>query len=292
MEKMMSMKKLSDYARNEYSQFGEDGIIEQIFKILGISSKVCVEFGAWDGFYLSNTANLWTNGWKAILIEADKTKYKELVKNVKEYNCRCINAFVGYEGSNTLENILKRQGISDDIDLLSIDVDGDDYYILESLEGLQPRLIVCEFNPTIPSHMELIPEKGNYFGCSALSLVKLAETKGYRLVAVSDGNCFFVRVEDFHKFAAYETNLESIMTKKHLTYLITGFDGDYILSKKPAFGAYYPSSQKFRGQYYVFKRSLFRTLYSWMKKFLGILGLRKYVFDIYGKMKKTEMTNK
>jgi hypothetical protein len=276
----MSMEKLSDYGYNVYSQFGEDGIIEQIFKVLGTSSKVCVEFGAWDGFYLSNTANLWTKGWKGILIEADKTKYKTLVQNVKKYDCLCIKAFVGYDGPSTLENILKQNGVSGDIDLLSIDVDGDDYYILESLEELKPRLIVCEFNPTIPPHMDIISEKGNYFGCSALSLVKLAENKGLRLIAVSDTNCFFVRANDFEKFAAYENNLELLMTKKHLTYFITGFDGGYILSREPVYGAHYPSTQKLKGEYYRFGRSLFHTLRCFIKRILGALGIRPQGFEI------------
>jgi hypothetical protein len=163
---------------------------------------------------------------------------------------------------------------------LSIDVDGDDYYILEGLEELKPRLIVCEFNPTIPPYMDLISEKGNYFGCSALSLVKLAERKGYRLIAASDTNCFFVRAEDSGKFASYENNLELLMTRKHLTYFVTGFDGDYILSKEPAFGANYPSSQKFRGEYYRFKRNLFRTFCFFIKRMLGVLGIRIQGFEM------------
>jgi hypothetical protein len=72
---------------------------------------------------------------------------------------------------------LKQNGVSSDIDLLSIDVDEDDYYILESLKELKPRLIVCEFNPTIPPDMDIILEKGNCFGCSAFSLVQLAKKR-------------------------------------------------------------------------------------------------------------------
>jgi len=270
MKKMISAKKLSDYAYNIYSQFGEDGIIERIFKILGSSSKVCIEFGAWDGFYLSNTANLWTNGWKGILIEADKVKYISLVENVKKYDCHCINTFVSYEEPNTLENILKREGISGDVNFLSIDIDGDDYYVFESLKELKPRLIVCEYNPTIPIHMDIISEKGNYFGCSALSLVKLAEKKNYQLVAMTDTNCFFVRSTDFNKFEIYDTNIESIAPTKHLTYFITGYDGDYLLSKKPAYGCTRPSTQKFMGEYFAFtaKGSYDNSIRSLFKKFL------------------------
>jgi len=277
------MKKLSDFGCNIYSQFGEDGIIEHIFGILGTSSKVCVEFGAWDGFYLSNTANLWTKGWKGILIEADKAKYKELVQNVKQYDCCCINAFVGYEGPNTLENILKQNGVSGDIDLLSIDIDGDDYYILENLGELKPRLIVCEFNPTIPPSIDLIPEKRNYFGCSASSLVRLAEKKGYRLIGTSDANCFFVRTEDYGKFKDYENNLDVLMKKEYFTYFITGFDGDYILSKKPVYGFHYPSTQKFRGEYCRFKRNVFRTVYFFIKRVLSVFGIKIRIVNVLTK---------
>jgi hypothetical protein len=283
MKNMISIKKLSDYAYNVYSQFGEDGIIERIFKILGTSSKVCIEFGAWDGFYLSSTANLWTNGWKGILIEADEVKYKSLVKNVKKYDCHCINTFVSYEGPNTFENILKREGISGDVDFLSIDIDGDDYYIFESLKELKPRLIACEYNPTIPIHMDLISEKGSYFGCSAPSLVKLAEKKNYRLIAMTDTNCFFVRSIDFKKFEIYDTNLESIAPTKHLTYFITGYDGNYILSKKPTYGCAHSSAQKFIGECYAFpvkdncnnnKLNLFKKLFFSFKKRVIQLRMR------------------
>ena len=86
------MKKLSDNARNEYSQFGEDGIIEEILLTCGVGEKTCVEFGAWDGVRYSNTANLWKNGWKAVLVEGDASRFKELV--VVAPDCLCIHAMV------------------------------------------------------------------------------------------------------------------------------------------------------------------------------------------------------
>lgn len=241
------MQKLSDYAANVYSQNGEDGIIEKIFGIMGTTSKASVEFGAWDGFYYSNTANLWAKqGWHGILIEMDRERFKQLVENTGKYNCRCINARVEGAGQNTIENILRRESAGGQVDLLSIDIDGDDYFVFESLETLKPRLIVCEYNPTIPPLMELVSEPGNYFGCSPISLVKLGEQKGYKLVAVTLCNCLFVRQEDFPKFADYETSLEKIALTQHLTYLISGYSGDYVFSREPSYGCTEPSRQKFR----------------------------------------------
>jgi hypothetical protein len=241
----MNKKKMCDYSKNIFSQFGEDGIIEKAFQIIGTSSRVCIEFGAWDGLFASNTANLWMNGWKGILIEADKTKYEALVRNTAGYDCTCIHAFVSYKGEHTLERLLKGRNLLQEVDFLSIDVDGDDYFILESLTELRPRLISCEYNPTIPPNLELVPEAGNYFGSSVLSLEKLAKTKGYRLVALTETNAFFVQDRDFEKFSEYETSLQSLAITKHLIYLITGYSGDYVASGKAVFGCSHPSNQKF-----------------------------------------------
>jgi putative sugar O-methyltransferase len=261
------MKKLAEHGFDVYSQAGEDGIIDKIFELIGTTSKVSIEFGAWDGFYLSNTANLWSRkGWKGILIELDSEKFKALRENVKAHGCRCINAKVEPHGDNSLENILRREGVEGEIDLLSIDIDGDDYYIFDSLSRLKPRLIICEYNPTIPAEMDLVPERGNYFGCSARSLVRLAEKKGYRLVAVTDANCFFVRDADFPRFAEYETLLPSIAVTKFLTYCLTGYGGDYALSREPTYGFDHPTTQKFAvGEVFridpkpVAKRKLFNS---------------------------------
>lgn len=133
--------KLSDFANNIHSQWGEDGVIENIFLKIGTESKTCIEFGAWDGFHLSNTASLWTNGWKGILIEGHKQRFKHLVKNVSPYNCVCINAYVGIGPDNCLEALLKKNGIAESIDFLSIDIDGDGYHIFSSLSTLRPRLV-------------------------------------------------------------------------------------------------------------------------------------------------------
>jgi len=84
------MKKLYEYSRNVYSQNGEDGIIEEIFKFLKIKNGILLEIGAWDGFYLSNTANIWSNNknFKAILIEStNNLKTDKLESEFENVNC-------------------------------------------------------------------------------------------------------------------------------------------------------------------------------------------------------------
>ncbi|WP_018702956.1 hypothetical protein [Anaeromusa acidaminophila] len=245
----MNKEHLSKYSFNTYSQFGEDGIINKIFEIIGAKNKVCVEFGAWDGFHLSNTANLWTNEWQGILIEADRKKYHQLVENTKKYGCTCINAFVGCDKNDSIESILRNSNINlEKIDLLSIDIDSNDYYVLASLDKMRPAVIVCEYNPTIPAEIDLYPEKENNMGCSASALVRIAEEKGYRLVSMTDTNCFFVAEEDFVKFEDYETEIETLKTTKYLTYIVTSYSGDYIAMSKSQLP--YGIAKKYSGKVY------------------------------------------
>lgn len=227
---------LSEYKENKYSQFGEDGIIEKIFEIVGTESKVCIEFGAWDGVHLSNTANLWKHkGWKAVLIESDEKKVRELKKNIKGYDCIAIHKKVGFDPTDSLETILNKNQVVDPIDFLSIDVDGDDYYIFESLETLRPRVIVCEYNPTIPAEVDLYQQKGGYLGASASAIIRIAKSKGYELVAMTEPNCFFVREDLFHLFEEYETSLEALKMTKFLRFLITDYAGRYKVVAHPYF---------------------------------------------------------
>lgn len=226
--------RLVDFSYNKYSQFGDDGIIEKIFDIMGTTSKVCIEFGAWDGFHLSNTANLWAHkGWKGILIESEYDRFLKLRDNIKNYNCVAIHAKIGNEKNDSLDFILKSNNLNNkQVDLLSIDIDGNDYYILESLE-LKPRLIICEFNPTMPPHLDIYPKYNNYTGSSIAALVRMAKLKGYALIAAVGVNCFFVLNTEIHKFQDFETRFDEIIKLELLEqcrkYVITSFDGKYLI---------------------------------------------------------------
>lgn len=230
-----ALDKLSNFAFNKYSQFGEDGIIEKIFEIINPISKVCIEFGAWDGFHLSNTAKLWAHeDWKGVLIESDFDKYQLLERNIEIYNCVSIHAHVGIEPTNTLEFILEKYNITDSIDLLSIDIDGNDYYIFQNLRTLRPRVIICEFNPTFPLELKIIPEYNNYMGCSVKALLEVAEQKGYQLVAMTDVNCFFVIKDEIDKFKDFEIDYEKIKVDKYIKYIVSTYSGEYkVISKSP-----------------------------------------------------------
>jgi hypothetical protein len=232
--------RLVDFGCNKFSQFGEDGVIHQIFALIGTTSRVCIEFGAWDGFHLSNTANLWTQGWKGILIEGHRRRFQSLMNNVGAYDCICINAYVAADGNNRLEALLQRERIANAIDLLSIDIDGDDYYILESLEALRPRVIICEYNPTIPAHIDLYAPYGSNFGASVAALTRVAEGKGYKLIALTKTNCFFLRMDEDPKLAGFARDLASLRDDSTLTYLMSSYSGEYVASDLGPYGRTFP----------------------------------------------------
>jgi len=182
------------FAKNIYTQNGEDGIIEQLFKDLEIDLGVVVEFGAWDGVYLSNVYNLWKNrNFKAILIESDHHKAKELEKISKKINrVESVNAFVSPDknDTNSIDNILSRSSFTinnDTFALMSIDIDSCDYYVFESIERFLPKVIIIETNSGKTDEFVTHDQ-----GCSLVSVNKLGVSKNYTLVCHT-GNAIFVR---------------------------------------------------------------------------------------------------
>jgi hypothetical protein len=206
---------LQKYQKNITSQCGEDGVIEKIFEIIGASNKWCVEFGAWDGKHFSNTWSLINqHGWKAVLIEGDKGKFKELVENcANNTGVITVNKFVDtVDGSNSLDFILSKTSIPNDFDFLCIDIDGCDWHVWRLLKQYRPRLVVIEFNPTIPNHVSFVQDNDltiNH-GSSLRAMIELGWEKGYELIATTLGNAFFTRKEDFGKFGIEDNSIESM----------------------------------------------------------------------------------
>lgn len=188
------------YAKNIFSQNGEDGIIEELFNDLNISSGVVCEFGGWDGIWLSNIANLYLKdkNYQAILIESDISRHKECLEYLKKYdNVECINCLVSYEKDSdaSLDNLFKLSEFDlspDNFSLLSIDIDSADYYVFESLDNYYPKIIIIETGAQSLTDMHDYEFESYDTGCSLKSAKNLAERKGYTLVCHT-GNAFFVR---------------------------------------------------------------------------------------------------
>ena len=239
----MPQQSLSEYSKNITSQNGEDGILAEIFRRIGITSKTCIEFGAWDGIHLSNTWHLWHDqGWTALLIEGEPSRYTSLRDSLAAYpTVTALHAFIGLEGSSKLDHILNRaQWPGPQFDLLSIDIDGDDYSVWDSLEEFRPRVVVIEYNPSIPPEADMVQAPGEYFGASASALVRLGHRKRYRLSALTATNCIFVADEDFARLAIPEVSLAREFDRSRLSYIINAYDGRTFLYSHPIFSRPFP----------------------------------------------------
>ncbi len=202
---------LRGFRKDVYSQFGEDGIIEELLRRLGrwdapsdgrLATPAapplwCVEFGAWDGKHLSNTWRLIeSRGANAVLIEGDPRRFEAL-----EANCGGIGRvlpvcrMVGWKGESSIYRILCGTACPAEPDVMSIDVDGHDYHIWASLTSYRALIVVCEYNPTMPYEIEYVTpyNPAVRHGSSLAALKALGEKKGYRLVAVTEVNAVFVR---------------------------------------------------------------------------------------------------
>ena len=221
---------LNEFAKNVTSQYGEDGIIEKVLEVIGDNDKWCVEFGSWDGKKASNTYTLITEkDYCAVLIEASAKRFKDLEKTF-EGNDKVIklNQFVGFGSDDNLDKSLEKTPIPINFDLLSIDVDGNDYHIWEACKKYKPKAVIIEFNPTIHKTVEFVQPRDVRVtqGSSLLSISKLAKSKGYELVSTTKVNAIFVDCKYFGLFGIGGNSVEVMMTDESLiTHIFCGYDG-------------------------------------------------------------------
>jgi hypothetical protein len=194
-----------------HSQNSEDGILLYIFSIIGTTNKVAVEICAGSGIEC-NAANLVINhGWWALLFDGSAANISAGTEfyrtNPRSYirAPRLVEAWITRDNVNEL---IRSNYISGEIDLLTIDVDGNDYWIWNALDVISPRVVIveCQSNNwgseravTIPYREDFVADfsegGSTYSGASLPALVNLGRQKGYRLVGVEryGFNAFFIR---------------------------------------------------------------------------------------------------
>ena len=218
------------HERNVFSQSGEDGILEKALGIIPSRDRWCVEFGAWDGQCYSNTCNLVQHhGYSAVLIEGNPAKMGELREFCGRFpKAIPVCAMVGWDGPNRLDALLSAAKIPADFDLLSIDIDGNDYHVWEALRDFRPKLLVVEYNPTMANEVDFVqpasPELA--YGTSLTALVRLGLAKGYELVAVTKLNAIFVDRKYFPAFGIPANSPELMREdQSRVTHIFFGYDG-------------------------------------------------------------------
>jgi hypothetical protein len=189
-----------------YSQNGEDGIIAWLCSQVGAPNRTFVEFGIEDGTEC-NTANLGRAfGWPGLMMEADAALASRARLFYERFpNVRIVPALVT---PDTIDSLLREHG-PPDVDVLSIDIDGNDLWVWRAIGAIEPRVVVIEYNASFgPDRSVSVPHAdrfdrygahatGFYHGASLAALAKVGGEKGYALVGCDSrgANAFFVRRE-------------------------------------------------------------------------------------------------
>jgi len=195
-----------DVEFRSYSQNGEDGILLYLFSLLGHGSRRAVEICAGDGIEC-NTANLIINhGWTGLLVDGNP----ESIARGREFYARCPTTFVypptlvqAWVTAEGVDALLAEHGFTGEIDLLSLDLDGVDYWIWRAIRSIRPRVVVLECHTglgaersvTVPYREDFRQAPEGSAGASLRAFVKLGAEKGYRLVGCQryGFNAFFLR---------------------------------------------------------------------------------------------------
>jgi len=212
-ERAADPKTLTAYGYTAYSQADEDGILQEIFQRIGTTDRRFVEFGCGDGLE-NNSTYLLLTGWTGLWMDGSPQNIKDVRREFTDYlsDGRLVlnQVFITRENINSL---ISSAGFEGEIDLLSIDIDGNDYWMWEAITAIRPRVVAIEYNATFRPPHKLVQEyneshvwkSNNYFGCSLKALEELGERMKYVLVGCSYAgtNAFFIR-EDLagDKFSA------------------------------------------------------------------------------------------
>jgi len=209
-----------EYCYDVYSQNGEDGLIEELLNRIKDVPKYFVEFGGWDGFHCSNVANLRENkGWDGVMFELDGNRVLSS-PNIKLYD-QAIT-------SKNINSVFKKYKVPFNFGVLSIDIDGDDYYVWKKLKKeYKPAIVVIEYNFALSNDIPMVYEEqglsqnkenvhNNYFNCNMLAMVYLGISKQYTPVEVINCNIIFVR-NDLVKQTGIKKLSAKDFIKKHET---------------------------------------------------------------------------
>jgi hypothetical protein len=202
--------RVSDAGVRVYSQFEEDGMLLFLFAVLGTTTKTFVDIGSGDGVN-SNCANLAINfGWHGLFIDGNQQNIEAGKSFYGKHPDTCcyppkfVHCMVRRENIN---DVIRNAGFEGAVDLVSIDIDGNDYWIWDALECIQPRVVIIETHVEFGYHNIVVPYDKDYVypgvhpdyhGASPVAMAKLANRLGYRLVGANrmGFNTIYVKREE------------------------------------------------------------------------------------------------
>lgn len=211
-----NIESLDEVEFQVFSQRGEDGIIQYIINKIEIPNKIFVEFGV-ETYTESNTRFLlMNNNWSGLVLDGSQ-KNIDFIKNDFIYWKYDITANQSFITKDNINELIKNYTQIKDIGLLSVDIDGNDYWVWEAIEAIEPRIVICEYNSvfgaekavTVPYKSDFIRSKEHhselYFGASLAAFCQLAEKKGYDFIGTTSAgvNAYFVRKDLSAPFKKY-----------------------------------------------------------------------------------------
>ncbi len=216
---------ISETGFRVFSQFEEDGKLLFIFSVIGMDVKSFVEIGSDDGVN-SNSANLYFNfGWHGLFIDGNPRSIKRGKKFFSKYphpwfyRPKFICDMVKRENVN---HLIERAGFKGEVGLLSIDIDGNDYWVWDAIEVIEPRVVIIETHNEFGMNNIVVPYDPEYFypgkhpiyhGASPVAMTKLANRKGYRLVGANELGFNFIFVKNgLADRLLPEVSVESLLT--------------------------------------------------------------------------------
>lgn len=196
LNKKRSYDDLNFFEKKIFSQHGEDGIIKKIFDTIGTTNKFCVEFGVEDGRECNTRYLIEKGGWKYLHMDIDNYG----LSTIKKERITREN----------INDLFIKYNVPKNFDLLSIDIDYNDYWVWEAIGEFYPRIVVIEYNASIQANLsKVVPYQAdfsgdgtNFFGASLLALKKLGDRKGYSLLVCESfgANAFFIRKEEVKNY--------------------------------------------------------------------------------------------
>jgi hypothetical protein len=214
--KKETIESLDEVEFQVFSQRGEDGIIQYLINKIEIPNKIFVEFGV-ETYTESNTRFLLiNNNWSGLIIDGCKDNINFIKSDYIywKYDVTAVESFITKDNIN---NLISNYTSIEDIGVLSVDIDGNDYWVWEKIECIKPRIVICEYNSVFGNDKKVtVPYKENfvrsnehfsdlYFGASLAALCELGKQKGYDFIGSTSAgvNAYFVRNDLSSNFKKY-----------------------------------------------------------------------------------------
>jgi hypothetical protein len=189
-----------------FSQWGEDGILRHLLRHTPVARKIFVEFGVEDYTEANTRFLLETAGWSGLVLDGSEENIRRIRRDEISwrYHLKAAHAFITREN---IDDLLRDNGLTGEIGLLSVDIDGVDYWVWEAITVVQPAVVVAEYNSlfgperavTVPYDPQFQRSRSHfshsYYGASIAALTRLGNRKGFALVGSNSAgnNAFFVR---------------------------------------------------------------------------------------------------